>query len=137
MAEVLSEELDLHRELIEQDFERRGLAPADAAIAARRRLGRTAQARDEARDVWAVGWLRDFWQDVRFAARVLARDRRFTFAVVLTLGLGIGVNNSVFTIVNTALIRGVPFAEADRLLDAGVRDIDESLDLVAIAVRRD
>src|SRR5262245_58543980 len=79
----LAEELDLHRELIQQDLERRGVPPAEALIAARRRLGRTSQASEEARDVWAIGWLRDLSQDVRFGVRVLAKDRRLTLAVVV------------------------------------------------------
>jgi putative ABC transport system permease protein len=120
----LSEELDLHRELRQRDYERRGLSAADAALAARRQLGSLAQAQDEARDVWNLGWLRDFSQDVRFGCRVLAKDRRFTLAVILTLGLGIGVNNSVFTIVNTALIRAVPFSQPDRLVGLELIDRD-------------
>jgi putative ABC transport system permease protein len=55
-------------------------------------------------------------QDLRFAVRLLAKDRRFTIAAVVALALGIGVNNSVFTLINTALIRKLPFEEPDRLL---------------------
>ena len=58
------------------------------------------------------------------SASALAKDSRFTLAVVITLGLGIGVNNSVFTIVNTALIREVPFEEPDRLLAIGLQNRD-------------
>ena len=93
----LSEELDVHRELTQRDLERGGLTPGDAALAARRRLGNLTRAREDARDVWGWTWLQDFWQDVRFGLRVLAKDSRFTLAVVITLGLGIGVNNSVFS----------------------------------------
>ena len=120
----LSEELDVHRELTQRDLERGGLTPGDAALAARRRLGNLTRAREDARDVWGWTWLQDFWQDVRFGLRVLAKDSRFTLAVVITLGLGIGVNNSVFTIVNTALIREVPFEEPDRLLAIGLQNRD-------------
>jgi putative ABC transport system permease protein len=120
----LREEIDLHRELAQRELERRGQTSVEAALAARRRLGNHVQARDDARDVWAWAWLRDIWQDVRFGLRMLAKDRRFTMAVVVTLGLGIGVNNSVFTIINTALIRDVPFEEPERLLALGVVNRD-------------
>jgi hypothetical protein len=55
-------------------------------------------------------------QDLQFATRLLAKDRRFTIATVLALGLGIGVNNSVFALINTALLRDLPFEEPDRLV---------------------
>jgi putative ABC transport system permease protein len=64
--------------------------------------------------------LRGVWQDVVFAARVLAKDRRFTVAAVLALALAIGVNNSVFALINTAVLRELPFERADRLVSAGV-----------------
>ena len=120
----LAEEIELHRELTERHLERQGLTSAEASVEARRRLGNTTLVRDDARDVWGWNWLRDIWQDARFAARLLAKDRRFTVAVVLALGLGIGVNNSVFTVINTALIREVPFDRPERLLDLGVINRD-------------
>ena len=121
---ALAEELELHRELTERTLEERGLTTAAARIEARRRLGNVTLVRDDARDVWGWAWLQDIWLDVRFAARMLTKDPRFTLAVVLALGLGIGVNNSVFTVINTALIRDVPFAEPDRLLDLGLINRD-------------
>ena len=121
---ALAEEIELHRELTERHLERQGLTSTEAGVEARRRLGNATLVRDDARDVWGWSWLQDIWQDVRFAARLLAKDRRFTVAVVLALGLGIGVNNSVFSVVNTALIRQVPFDRPDRLLDLGVINRD-------------
>ena len=55
-------------------------------------------------------------RDLQFAGRLLIKDRRFTIAAVLALGLGIAVNNSVFTLVNTALIRDLPFERPDELV---------------------
>src|SRR5262249_16491683 len=67
-------------------------------------------------------WLQDIAQDVRFAARMLARDRRFTAAAAVALALGIGVNTSAFTIVNAALLRALPFAAPDRLVSVRTHD---------------
>lgn len=64
--------------------------------------------------VWSV------WQDVRFGARVLLRDRGFTLAAVLLLGLGLGVNTTVFTIVNAVNLRGLPVERADQILQINV-----------------
>jgi len=55
-------------------------------------------------------------QDVRFATRILLKDRWFTFAAVVALALGIGVNAMVFTIVNAVLLRGLPFHEPERIM---------------------
>jgi hypothetical protein len=61
---------------------------------------------------WIWPWLQDVFQDVRFAVRLLAKDRWFTLVAALTLGLGIGVNNTLFTIVNALCIRGLPIEHA-------------------------
>ena len=55
-------------------------------------------------------------QDIRFAARLLVKDRRFTLTSLLVLGLGIGINNMLFTILNAHTIRGLPIDQPDRVL---------------------
>src|SRR5207247_2547723 len=62
------------------------------------------------------------WQDVRFATRLLVKDKWFTLVAATALALGIGVNNTVFTLVNAVLIRGLPFNEADRIMALNSRD---------------
>jgi predicted permease len=58
----------------------------------------------------------NFWQDVRFSARMLAKDRYYTAVAVLALALGIGVNSTVFTFVNAVLLRGLPYPDSDRIV---------------------
>ena len=60
-------------------------------------------------------------QDLRFALRLMAKDRWFSAVAITALALGIGVNATVFTLVNAVLIRGLPFPEADRLYVLGVK----------------
>jgi predicted permease len=62
------------------------------------------------------------WQDLRFAVRLLIKDRWFTTVAVIALALGIGVNATVFTFVNAVLIRGLPFEDPDRILSFGGTD---------------
>ncbi|HKT81330.1 MAG TPA: ABC transporter permease [Vicinamibacterales bacterium] len=56
------------------------------------------------------------WQDLRFATRMLVKDRWFTLAAASALALGIGANATVFTLVNAVLLRGIPFEEPDRIV---------------------
>ena len=63
-----------------------------------------------------AGLLRDLWQDLRYAVRMLRRDRAFAVAAILTLALGIGANSAIFALVDTTLLRPLPFPNADRLV---------------------
>ena len=55
-------------------------------------------------------------QDVRLAARLLLKDRWYTAVAVLALGLGIGVNSTIFTFVNAVLLRGLPYEDSHRIM---------------------
>ncbi len=59
------------------------------------------------------------WQDVRFAVRLLIKDRWFAAAAAIALALGLGANTAVFTFVNAVLIRGLPFNDPDRIISLG------------------
>jgi putative ABC transport system permease protein len=61
-------------------------------------------------------------QDIRFAVRLLIKDRWFTLVAAVALALGIAANNAVFTLVNAVLIRGVPFPQGNRIVALGTRD---------------
>jgi putative ABC transport system permease protein len=64
----------------------------------------------------------NLWQDIRFAVRLLVKDRWFTAVATLALALGIGANATVFTFVNAVLIRGLPINDPDRVMVVGTRD---------------
>ena len=63
-----------------------------------------------------------FLQDLRYAARLLVKDKWFTAVAATALALGIGVNTAVFTFVNAVLIRGLPFDNPDRIISLGTTD---------------
>jgi predicted permease len=64
----------------------------------------------------------NLWHDLRFAVRLLLKDKWFTLVAASALALGIGVNSTVFTFVNAVLIRGLPFDQPDRIMSLGTRD---------------
>ena len=66
--------------------------------------------------------LDDFARDVAYAARVLVKQRAFTAVAVLALGLGIGVNSTLFTIVNAFCLRGLPIDQADRVVYVAMQE---------------
>src|SRR5919108_3776315 len=118
----LAEEMAFHRDMAHREAARNGAAPADARIAADRRFGSAALARDQSRDVWIPPALQDVTRDVRFALRLLAKDRAFTFAAVMTLALGIGAAGTTFTIFEGMFLKGLPVDRPDRIV--AVRALD-------------
>jgi putative ABC transport system permease protein len=66
------------------------------------------------------------WNDVRLAARLLLKDRGFTLPAIVALALGIGANAVVFTIVNAAFLRDLPFRDPDRVVVLGIRNTASS-----------
>jgi predicted permease len=66
--------------------------------------------------------VRDIWQDVRYAGRVLIKRRWYTLAAMTALALGIGANTAVFTLVNVVMLQGLPFVRSDRIVALGMQD---------------
>ncbi len=112
----LEDELAFHLAMREQEQREAGASPTEADMAARRRFGSAAVARDLARDAWLFPWLESLQQDVRFAVRAFRRTPGFTIVAVLTLALAIGANTAVYSVVDRAILGALPLGDPDRLV---------------------
>jgi len=99
-----------------EDLMEEGMSREEAERAARREFGNVTLIEERAREVWQWPRLETVWSDVRLTFRQLARKPGFAITVVFTLALGIGANTAVFSVVNTVLLKPLPYPEADRIV---------------------
>src|SRR5579864_2186845 len=111
LAESIREHLE---EKIESLMEE-GLSREEATHAAHREFGNVMLIAERSREVWQWPRLESCWRDVKYALRQLRRNSGFTATVILTLGLSIGANTAIFSIVNALLLRNLPYAHPERL----------------------
>jgi predicted permease len=113
---LLWEEMDFHIESMAHDLIESGMSEQEARAAARRKFGNMTQRSEESRATWIAQWMDDAGQDLKHSFRGMRRDAAFTTFVILIAGLGIGASSTIFSVVNTLLLRPLPFHEPDRLV---------------------
>ena len=114
-ASDFSAEIDAHLQLEIERLKEQGLSEEQARAAARRAFGNVMQAEERFYECGRWLWWDHLWQDVRFGLRMLARNPGFTVTVVLTLGLSIGANTAIFSIVNALLLESLPYSHPERM----------------------
>lgn len=108
-AADLEEEMRLHLEMRAESLREGGMSADDADHTSRRRFGNVSSITEVSRDMWGFRNLDQLMQDIRFAARRLRMRPGFSVPVIVVLALGIGATTAVFSAVDAAMLRRLPF----------------------------
>jgi predicted permease len=112
----LDEELRSYLDMLTDEKVRAGMSPEAARREARLELGGVEQVKERVRERRLGANFDTLVQDIRYAVRTLSRNAGFSIVSVLILAIGIGANTALFSNIQSVLLRGIPFAEPDRLV---------------------
>lgn len=124
----VNEDLEIHFEMLVEDYIARGMTPEEAGNAAFVRMGNLAAVREDGAKVQKRLAVKErvlaSWhalaEDARFALRMFGRQKAWTSLSVITLGLGLGANGAMFSIVDAAVLRPLPFPQSGRVMSVSI-----------------
>ena len=114
--EELSASIREHLDEKIADLMDRGMAQEEAERSTRREFGNLTRVEERSREVWQWPTLESILADTMFALRRLRKSPAFAATVILTLAIGIGANTAVFSVVNSVLIKPLPYPEPEQLV---------------------
>ncbi len=123
LDEDLEDELRDHLERRAAALSERGLSPEEARRQASTRFGNTTLVREQSREIRLWAALESTFQDVRYAWRGMCKSPVFAATAVLSLGLAIGANTAIYSIVDAAMLRPLPVPEPERLFTLAFPEI--------------
>jgi putative ABC transport system permease protein len=112
----LNREVRFHIEMETEKNIRLGMSPEEARRKALRSFGPMEKHIEETRDARGISWLETLVADLRYGARALVKHPGYALLAVLTLGLGIGANTAIFSVINGVLLKPLPYEHGDRLV---------------------
>jgi macrolide transport system ATP-binding/permease protein len=115
-SEALREEMELHLAERAAELEADGMTPEGARAEARRRFGNAGLKREESREIWMTRFWQELGQDVRYAIRTMIANKAFSALAVLSLALGIGANTTIYSFMESILLRSLPVADPESLV---------------------
>ena len=114
----LDRELQFHFEQLVASHIQQGMTEVEARLKARREFGGMEQVKEECRDARPTLWFESTLQDIRFALRTLRKSPALAIAIIGTLALGTGANTAIFSVLNSVLLRPLPYPDPGRLIMA-------------------
>src|SRR5277367_5225898 len=109
-----AQELESHIQSEIDDNVARGMSREEARRQAYLKFGNPTRVREEIWQMNSIAPLENFLRDLRYAWRTLRRNPGYALIAILTLGLGIGANTAIFTVINGVLLKLLPYAQQDR-----------------------
>jgi macrolide transport system ATP-binding/permease protein len=115
-SEALREEMELHLAEKAAELEADGMTAERARAEARRRFGNVGLKHEESREIWMTRFWSELGQDIRYSCRTMAANKAFSALAVLSLALGIGANTTIYSFMESILLRSLPVADPESLV---------------------